>query len=118
MPQDHLSMLFSKWMSRKREKSLHQVWECTLCCLDILALEIWVSSIRRLLTVGSYFFLPWQGNTIAGTTDSPCKISHNPIAEEQEINWILNEVRRYLTPDINLRRSDVLAAWPGMYMAL
>ena len=64
------------------------------------------------------FFLPWQGNTIAGTTDSPCSISQNPVAGEEDINWILNEVRGYLTPDINLQRSDVLAAWSGMYMAL
>lgn len=59
------------------------------------------------------FFLPWQGNTIAGTTDSPCSISQNPVAGEKDINWILNEVRGYLTPDINLQRSDVLAAWSG-----
>jgi glycerol-3-phosphate dehydrogenase len=64
------------------------------------------------------FFLPWQGNTIAGTTDSPCGISQNPVAGEKDINWILNEVRGYLTPDINLQRSDVLAAWSGMYIAL
>jgi glycerol-3-phosphate dehydrogenase len=60
------------------------------------------------------FFLPWQGHTIAGTTDSPCSISQNPVAGEKDINWILNEVRGYLTPDINLQRSDVLAAWSGM----
>lgn len=60
------------------------------------------------------FFLPWQGNTIAGTTDTPCNISKNPVAGEQDINWILNEVRGYLTPDINLQRSDVLAAWSGI----
>ena len=60
------------------------------------------------------FFLPWQGNTIAGTTDTLCKVSDNPVAGEQDINWILKEVRGYLTPDINLQRSDVLAAWSGM----
>ena len=59
------------------------------------------------------FFLPWQGNTIAGTTDTPCKISQNPVAGEEDINWILNEIRGYLTPDINVRRSDILAAWSG-----
>lgn len=60
------------------------------------------------------FFLPWQGNTIAGTTDAPCKISHNPVAGEDEIDWILSEIRRYLAPDINVRRGDVLAAWSGI----
>lgn len=60
------------------------------------------------------FFLPWQGNTIAGTTDAPTEISHNPIAGEEEINWILSEIRGYLSPDINVRRGDVLAAWSGI----
>jgi len=60
------------------------------------------------------FFLPWQGNTIAGTTDAPTNITHNPIAGEEEINWILSEIRGYLAPDINVRRGDVLAAWSGI----
>lgn len=60
------------------------------------------------------FFLPWQGNTIAGTTDAPTKISPNPVAGEEEISWILSEIRGYLAPDINVRRGDVLAAWSGI----
>lgn len=60
------------------------------------------------------FFLPWQGNTIAGTTDSPCPIEQNPIAQENEIDWILKEVQNYLQPEINVRRGDVLAAWSGI----
>ncbi|KAL2041260.1 hypothetical protein N7G274_006205 [Stereocaulon virgatum] len=60
------------------------------------------------------FFLPWQGNTIAGTTDAPTNIVQNPIAGEEEINWILSEIRGYLAPDINVRRGDVLAAWSGI----
>lgn len=58
--------------------------------------------------------MPWQGNTIAGTTDAPTEITANPIAGEEEINWILSEIRTYLSPDINVRRSDVLAAWSGI----
>jgi glycerol-3-phosphate dehydrogenase len=60
------------------------------------------------------FFLPWQGNTIAGTTDAPTTISQQPIAGEDEIGWILNEIKGYLAPDINVRRGDVLAAWSGI----
>ena len=60
------------------------------------------------------FFLPWQGNTIAGTTDAPTQISQNPIAGEDEIHWILAEIQHYLAPDINVRRGDVLAAWSGI----
>lgn len=60
------------------------------------------------------FFLPWQGNTIAGTTDEPATIAKNPLPDDKSIEWILNEIRHYLSPDINVRRGDVLAAWSGI----
>lgn len=60
------------------------------------------------------FFLPWQGNTIAGTTDAPTTITPHPLPREEEINWILSEVQRYVSPDITIRRGDVLAAWSGI----
>ncbi|KAJ7611615.1 FAD dependent oxidoreductase-domain-containing protein [Roridomyces roridus] len=60
------------------------------------------------------FFLPWQGNTIAGTTDSPAEVEREPRAREEEIRWVLEEVRRYLSPDIKVRRGDVLSAWSGL----
>lgn len=60
------------------------------------------------------FFLPWQGNTIAGTTDAPTEITRQPEPSEQDINWILGEIRQYLAPDITVDRSDVLAAWSGI----
>ena len=60
------------------------------------------------------FFLPWQGNTIAGTTDSPAPVERNPHASEEDIRWVLEEVRSYLSPDIKVRRGDVLSAWSGL----
>lgn len=60
------------------------------------------------------FFLPWQGNAIAGTTDSASPVTANPIPKEEEIQWILGEVRNYLSKDIQVRREDVLSAWSGI----
>lgn len=60
------------------------------------------------------FFLPWQGNTIAGTTDKPATITKDPLPDEESIEWILNEISHYLSPDIKVRRGDVLAAWSGL----
>jgi len=60
------------------------------------------------------FFLPWQGNTIAGTTDSPASVARDPHASEEDIRWVLEEVRNYLSPDIKVRRGDVLSAWSGL----
>ncbi|KAH7915462.1 FAD dependent oxidoreductase-domain-containing protein [Hygrophoropsis aurantiaca] len=60
------------------------------------------------------FFLPWEGNTIAGTTDSPAPVESEPHAQEDDIRWVLDEVRHYLSPDIKVRRGDVLSAWSGL----
>nr|XP_006001353.1 PREDICTED: glycerol-3-phosphate dehydrogenase, mitochondrial isoform X3 [Latimeria chalumnae] len=60
------------------------------------------------------FFLPWEKMTIAGTTDTPTDITPHPIPREEDINFILTEVRNYLTPDVQVRRGDVLAAWSGI----
>jgi glycerol-3-phosphate dehydrogenase len=60
------------------------------------------------------FFLPWQGNTIAGTTDTAAPVEAHPYPKEEEIQWILDEVRNYLSPDIKVRRGDVLSAWSGL----
>lgn len=60
------------------------------------------------------FFLPWQKYTIAGTTDNECEPHFNPGPTEADIQFILKEVRNYLAPEIELRRSDVLAAWSGI----
>nr|XP_046238132.1 glycerol-3-phosphate dehydrogenase, mitochondrial isoform X3 [Scatophagus argus] len=60
------------------------------------------------------FFLPWEKMTIAGTTDSPTNVTAHPIPGEDDINFILSEVRNYLSPDVEVRRGDVLAAWSGI----
>lgn len=60
------------------------------------------------------FFLPWQGATIAGTTDVACKVEPHPLPGEKEIEWILDEVRNYLNTDVTVKRSDVLSAWSGL----
>ncbi|XP_054721428.1 glycerol-3-phosphate dehydrogenase, mitochondrial-like [Uloborus diversus] len=60
------------------------------------------------------FFLPWQKMTIAGTTDRPCDVTHHPRPTEDEIQFILDEVKNYLSPEITVRRGDVLSAWSGI----
>ncbi|KAH9642780.1 hypothetical protein HF086_010433 [Spodoptera exigua] len=48
------------------------------------------------------FFLPWLKGTIAGTTDLPCNVTHNPKPTEDEILFILTEVKNYLNPDVEV----------------
>ena len=41
------------------------------------------------------------GKTIAGTTDTPTELSFNPLPKEAEIQFILSEIRHYLSPDVD-----------------
>lgn len=58
------------------------------------------------------FLLPWEGQTIVGTTDNPAKIEDNPKATEKEIEYILRHVDKYFS--VPVTRADVKAAWSGL----
>ena len=58
------------------------------------------------------FLLPWQGKTLAGTTDSPSEITNNPKPSEKDIEYILEHINMYF--DVQVKRSDVLSAWAGI----
>lgn len=60
------------------------------------------------------FFLPWMNFSLAGTTDSPCTLSDQPSPTEEDVNFILHEIRDYLSPDIKVRRGDVMSVWSGI----
>lgn len=59
------------------------------------------------------FFLPWQGSVLVGTTDKKCDAETLPYPPEEEIQWMLKEVEKYISKDVKVRRSDVLSAWRG-----
>jgi len=59
------------------------------------------------------FILPWEGHTLIGTTDRMGPAETSPRAPEEDIEWLLKESAKYLTPDLQFRRSDVLSAWRG-----
>ncbi|KAM3720800.1 putative glycerol-3-phosphate dehydrogenase [Dirofilaria immitis] len=60
------------------------------------------------------FFLPWQRMTVAGTTDAPVPLTFNPSPSDVDIEFILREIRHYLSKDVTVRRGDVLSAWSGL----
>ncbi|CAJ0946480.1 unnamed protein product, partial [Mesorhabditis belari] len=60
------------------------------------------------------FFLPWERMTIAGTTDARSELTHSPAPKDQDIEFILNEIRGYLSKDVTVRRGDVMSAWAGL----
>ena len=58
------------------------------------------------------FFLPWEGCTLAGTTDSHSNITMTPQPTAQEVNFIMQETNRYLTTTVTSQ--DLIAAWSGL----
>eukprot|EP00667_Euglena_gracilis_P005050 EG_transcript_5076 len=60
------------------------------------------------------FLLPWQGQAIAGTTDTKCEATRDPAASPSDVDFILGELRHYLAPSVTIPAADVLAAWSGI----
>jgi glycerol-3-phosphate dehydrogenase len=59
------------------------------------------------------FAVPWHNKIVLGTTDTPVsKPSLEPIPKEEEINFILTHIGRYLTKDPQL--SDVRSMFAGL----
>ncbi|CAK7272663.1 mitochondrial glycerol-3-phosphate dehydrogenase [Sporothrix epigloea] len=60
------------------------------------------------------FVLPWEGKTLAGTTDNPCAIERQPEATKDDVDFIIKEVNKLLTPSQILSHKDILATWSGI----
>ncbi|WP_375241305.1 glycerol-3-phosphate dehydrogenase/oxidase [Polaribacter sp.] len=59
------------------------------------------------------FLVPWHGKVVVGTTDTLLKEhSLEPIALEEEINFILSNANAYLTKKVT--RKDVLSIFAGL----
>eukprot|EP01060_Flectonema_neradi_P033804 TRINITY_DN5766_c0_g1_i3.p1 TRINITY_DN5766_c0_g1~~TRINITY_DN5766_c0_g1_i3.p1 ORF type:complete len:667 (+),score=129.69 TRINITY_DN5766_c0_g1_i3:64-2001(+) len=58
------------------------------------------------------YFLPWEGSTIAGTTDHKTDVVDLPTTTEDEIEFILNEANAILSRPV--KRSEIRATWAGL----
>jgi len=59
------------------------------------------------------FAVPWHNKIIVGTTDTPIgDASAEPIALEEEIDFILHHIQKYLTKDPD--RSDIRSVFAGL----
>ncbi len=59
------------------------------------------------------FAIPWHGHTLVGTTDTPITAATlEPVAMEQEIEFVLTTAAQYLTKAPT--RSDVLSVFAGV----
>ena len=58
--------------------------------------------------------LSFVGKTIAGTTDSPTELSPNPAPKEAEIQFILSEIKHYLTEDLEGKSPKPVSSFSKM----
>jgi glycerol-3-phosphate dehydrogenase len=57
------------------------------------------------------FVLPWLGGTLVGTTDDPAPVVDHPRVTEEEIDYVLRQVKPYLG---DIPREAVRASWSGL----
>jgi glycerol-3-phosphate dehydrogenase len=59
------------------------------------------------------FAVPWHNKVVLGTTDTPVdKIAEEPVPQEQEVDFILSHIGRYLTKDP--QRNDIKSMFAGL----
>jgi glycerol-3-phosphate dehydrogenase len=59
------------------------------------------------------FAVPWHNKIIVGTTDTPVsRASTEPVALEEEIEFVLHHIQKYLTKDPD--RSDIRSVFAGL----
>ena len=59
------------------------------------------------------FAVPWHNKVVLGTTDTPVdEISAEPVPQEQEVDFILSHIGRYLAKDP--KRSDIKSMFAGL----
>ena len=59
------------------------------------------------------FAIPWQGRTLAGTTDVPVETAEDePVPSTAEIDFILEHLNRYF--DRKVDRTDILSVFAGL----
>jgi len=74
-----------------------------------------IGMVDMMTSRGSFlFFLPWEGYTLVGTTDVKTTPDLHHEVPEDEIQYLINETEKYLSPNLQVRRRDVMSAWYGI----
>eukprot|EP00281_Chroomonas_sp_CCMP1168_P022007 CAMPEP_0206230000 /NCGR_PEP_ID=MMETSP0047_2-20121206/10005_1 /ASSEMBLY_ACC=CAM_ASM_000192 /TAXON_ID=195065 /ORGANISM="Chroomonas mesostigmatica_cf, Strain CCMP1168" /LENGTH=694 /DNA_ID=CAMNT_0053653353 /DNA_START=30 /DNA_END=2114 /DNA_ORIENTATION=+ len=68
---------------------------------------VWFTEDGRVL-----YLLPWEGSTLAGTTDLQMEVTEKPSCTPEEVDFIIRECNSILDPP--LQPQNVLAAWAGL----
>lgn len=79
-------------LAGKEEDLIHINQPFTLVYFILIFLNFWYFNFGYV--DDCFLFFP------PGTTDSPCDLTDSPAPTEKEIQFILNEVKNYLHPDV------------------
>lgn len=58
------------------------------------------------------FVLPWEGRTLAGTTEVGAAVAADPMPGEEELAYLMKHLRSYL--NLQVQPTDVASAWSGL----
>ncbi len=58
------------------------------------------------------FLLPWEKNTLVGTTDVPVDIQLNPETSDEEIDYLIHHLDLYLGLDV--KKEEIQSYWAGI----
>lgn len=61
------------------------------------------------------FVLPWEGRALVGTTDTACSVAQDIPAVDADVDFILREAQKLLSPDVQLKKEHVLSSWTGKF---
>jgi len=60
------------------------------------------------------FVLPWNGVSIAGTTDTYSDGAGHPIANRSDIRYIVQEMSEFVDKSVRPKAKNILSAWAGI----
>lgn len=60
------------------------------------------------------FFIPWRGKAIIGTTESRCSLERAIRPSEDDVTFILKNVRDYISKPKLLTKKKILSIWCGI----
>ncbi|OAG29287.1 glycerol-3-phosphate dehydrogenase [Nematocida displodere] len=60
------------------------------------------------------FVLPWNGISIAGSTDTATSTIDGPVATKKDVRYIIEEMAEFIDRSIKPKAANILSAWAGV----
>ncbi len=87
-------------------KGVHLVFDRATLGIDEEAIVLPETEDGRII-----FIVPWQSRALVGTTDTPVRDIERPVATDEDVNYLLHHLNRYLRRQVT--RDDILTSFAG-----